>query len=44
MKKQNSHNIFTRNPAIQVIIMGKLQHKEENYALEKSKKVILQQT
>jgi hypothetical protein len=34
------------NPALQRVIKGKLQHKEENYALEnaKKKKKILQQT
>jgi hypothetical protein len=32
------------NPALQRIIKGKLQHKDRNYTLEKSKKVILQQT
>ena len=26
------------NPALQMIIKGKLQHKEENYALEKARK------
>jgi hypothetical protein len=32
------------NPALQRIIKGKHQHKEGNYAPEKNKKVILQQT
>ena len=35
---------LSRNPALQRIIKGKLQHKEGNYGLEKSKKIILQQT
>jgi hypothetical protein len=41
-------NKFTQylstNPALQRIIDGKFQHKEEYYTLEKSKKVIFQQT
>jgi hypothetical protein len=35
---------LSMNPALQRIIKGKLQHKERNYALVKSKEVILQQT
>ena len=35
---------LSTNPALQRIIKGKLQNKEGNYSLEKSKKVILQQT
>jgi hypothetical protein len=32
---------FPTNPVIQSIVEGKLQHKEENYTLEKSIKVII---
>jgi hypothetical protein len=35
---------LSMNPALQMIIDGKHQHKEENYTLEKTKKVIFQQT
>jgi hypothetical protein len=35
---------LSTNPALQRIIDGKFQHKEGNYTLEKSKKVIFQQT
>jgi hypothetical protein len=35
---------LSTNPALQRIIKGKLQHKEGNETLEKSKKVVLQQT
>jgi hypothetical protein len=35
---------LSTNPALQRKIKRKLQHKEGNYAIEKSKKVILQQT
>ena len=35
---------ISTNAALQRIIKGKLQHKEGNETLEKSKKVVLQQT
>jgi hypothetical protein len=39
-KTKFTHYLF-RNPALQRIIKGKHQHKDGNYTLEKSKKVIL---
>jgi hypothetical protein len=35
---------LSTNPVLQRIITGKHQYKDRNYALEKNKKVILQQT
>jgi hypothetical protein len=35
--KPNSHNLST-NPALQMIINGKLQHKDGNDTLEKARK------
>jgi hypothetical protein len=44
MTKPNVHKYLSKSSAIQRIIKGKLQHKERNYALEKARKFVFQET